>query len=362
MSDDDGAVEKEHEATPHKLDEARRKGEVVKSAELAVAAGYAGLWAAALLPGSAGFVDFATRAMVLIDQSDSLAPLILAGGSSAMGGILGGFVVSILPWFAVPAALVLGVLFAQRAIVFAPDKLMPKLSRISPLSNAKQKFGREGLFEFAKSAVKLIVVSVLLGFFLAARLPAMLAALYLDPAPISALLMQMIGEFLLLVLGIALVIGGIDYLWQRSQFLRRNRMSRQELLDEMKQSEGDPYMKQTRRQRAYDIATNRMLSDVPKADVVIVNPTHYAVALKWNRASGRAPICVAKGTDGVAARIREAAATAGVPLHSDPPTARALHAVVEIGREIRPEHYRAVAAAIRFAEAMRQRARARRGG
>jgi flagellar biosynthetic protein FlhB len=104
-----------------------------------------------------------------------------------------------------------------------------------------------------------------------------------------------------------------------------------------------------------------MLDDVPKADVVIVNPTHYAVALKWRRGDRGAPVCLAKGVDEIAARIRERAAGAGVPLHADPPTARALFATVEIGREITPEHYRAVAAAIRFSEAMRARARERRG-
>jgi flagellar biosynthetic protein FlhB len=101
-----------------------------------------------------------------------------------------------------------------------------------------------------------------------------------------------------------------------------------------------------------------MLADVPKADVVIVNPTHFAVALKWSRRKGAAPVCVAKGVDEVAARIRAAAAEAGVPIHRDPPTARALHATVNLGEEVRPEHYRAVAAAIRFAERMRSRARA----
>jgi flagellar biosynthetic protein FlhB len=138
-------------------------------------------------------------------------------------------------------------------------------------------------------------------------------------------------------------------------------MSHQEIREETKQSEGDPYMKAERRQRGREIATNRMLLDVPKADVVIVNPTHYAVALQWARTRGSAPVCVAKGQDDVALRIREIAAEAKVPIHSDPPTARALHAAVEIGHEIRPEHYRAVAAAIRFADRMRKAARARGG-
>ena len=106
----------------------------------------------------------------------------------------------------------------------------------------------------------------------------------------------------------------------------------------------------------------QMMTDVPKADVVIVNPTHFAVALKWNRAPGSAPVCVAKGTDHVAARIRECARDAGVPIHSDPPTARALHASVEIGQEVQPEHYKPVAAAIRFAEDMRRKVRERGWG
>jgi flagellar biosynthetic protein FlhB len=103
-----------------------------------------------------------------------------------------------------------------------------------------------------------------------------------------------------------------------------------------------------------------MMADVPKADVVIVNPTHVAVALKWNRTGGGAPVCVAKGVDEVALRIRAVAMDSGVPVRRDPPTARALHAAVGIGEEIRAEHYRPVAAAIRFADAMRRRAGERR--
>ena len=137
-------------------------------------------------------------------------------------------------------------------------------------------------------------------------------------------------------------------------------MSRQDIIDEMKQSEGDPFVKQQRRQRGYDIAMNQMLADVASADVVIVNPTHYAVALRWRRGDQGAPVCVAKGVDEIAARIRAVAAEAGVPLHRDPPTARAVHASVEIGQEIHAEHYRAVAAAIRFAERLRAKARTQR--
>jgi flagellar biosynthesis protein FlhB len=136
-------------------------------------------------------------------------------------------------------------------------------------------------------------------------------------------------------------------------------MSRKELMDETKDAEGDPHMKQQRRQKGQELAMNQMMADVPEADVVLVNPTHYAVALKWSRMPGAAPVCVAKGIDEMALAIRKKAIEAGVPVHSDPPTARALFASVAIGQEIPEKTYRAVAAAIRFAEEIRQKARRR---
>jgi len=253
--------------------------------------------------------------------------------------------------------LALLVVLAQRGLVFAPTKLAPQLSRISLIKGVANKFGREGLFEFAKSFVKLSIYSAVLGVFLVLQAEAILGTLYFTPAIATAELLQLSLLLLSVVLVIALVIGLIDLVWQRAEHLRKNRMSRKELTDEMKESEGDPVMKQQRRQKAVSLAMNQMLADVPDADVVIVNPTHYAVALKWDKASGRAPVCVAKGVDAVADRIRALASEAGVPIRSDPPTARALHATLAVGEEIRSEQYRAVAAAIRFAEGLRKRAR-----
>lgn len=358
MSDEESG-EKEHEATQKKLDDARAKGEVVRSAELAVAAGYGGLLLAAFAGGSAALNSFGAYGAALLDWSDMLSFSLFGGGAATAGGVILGAIAPLAGFFLIPAVAVIAVVFAQRAWVFAPEKLLPKLSRIDPVANAKQKFGRSGLFEFAKSSVKLILISALLGLFLTTRLPRILIAQDLDPGLAVSDLAQMIVEFLFLILIVAAVLGALDYLWQWHEHLRKNRMSRQELMDELKQSEGDPHMRGQRRQRAQAIAMNRMLADVPKSDVVIVNPTHYAVALRWDRKSGRAPVCTAKGMDEVAARIREAAAAAAVPLHSDPPTARAIHATIKIGQEVRPEHYGPVAAAIRFAE--RMRARARRG-
>lgn len=361
MSETPDEGEKEHEPTQKRLDDARRRGDILRAPELNVAAGYAGVLLAAVTLGAGTITALGETGMVLLGQADRLAPLLLSGEAGPLGGLMARAGLAAVPWLAAPMVAVLALLLASRGIVAAPEKLMPDLKRISPLGNAMQKFGRAGLFEFGKSLVKLTLVSVLLGLFLASRMPAILGSQNLPAAMSGALLADLLVDFLFLVLGITLAMGLADVLWQRAERLRRLRMTRQEMIEEFKASEGDPHVKGRRRQRGREIAMNRMLADVARADVVIVNPTHFAVALKWERGSGRAPVCVAKGVDEIAARIRAAAAGAGVPLHSDAPTARALYATIEIGREIRPEQYKAVAAAIRFAEAMRRRARARWG-
>ena len=350
-------ADKEHDPTQKRLDDARERGEFARSADLTAAAGYGGLMLASAVFGAPAMLAAGAVAKGMLDQSDHLSRLMADGSRASLGPVLSAFMQPLLPFFLFPSALVLLYLVATRGLVFAPEKLMPKLSRISPLATAKQKFGMEGLFEFGKSTVKMIVVATVLYVFLKARAAGLLNSIYLTPAMSTALLLRLLVEFIFMVLLVATVIGGGDFLWQKFSHLRRNRMSRKDLMDEMKDSEGDPHVRAQRRQRAQEVANNRMLADVATADVVVVNPTHYAVALKWKRGSRTAPICVAKGVDEVAAAIRERAALAGVPVHSDPPTARAVYAAVKIGEQIRPEHYRAVAAAIRFAEAMRGRAR-----
>ncbi len=234
--------------------------------------------------------------------------------------------------------------------------MLPKLSRISPITGVKNKLGANGLFEFGKSVVKLVVVSVLLVWFARKDTDLIVSSVSLTVAQTAMIMGDLIARFLLLIFLMSLIIGGIDYLWQTASHLRKNRMTRKEVEDETKSTEGDPHHKQTRKQRGYEIAMNQMLSEVPKADVIIVNPTHFAVALKWDRLSPGAPECVAKGTDHIAARIREIAEASQIPIHSDPPTTRAVFATVEIGQQVLPEHYKAVAVAIRFAEAMRKKA------
>ncbi|HEY9038369.1 MAG TPA: flagellar type III secretion system protein FlhB [Roseovarius sp.] len=358
MSGQSEDVEKTLEPTQHKLDEARKKGELARSADLVAAAAYVGFLLTGLAVGSQSITYVSSLLMVMIDQADGLASLIFGGHATApIGGIIGGMGLGLIAWFTIPAGLALLSLFATRTLVFAPTKLALKGSRINPISNAKNKFGASGLFEFAKSFVKLLVYSVCLGLFLGWRLPELASALYAEPRGIGALLAQVLTEFMLIVCLVAICIGVLDFLWQHFDHHRKNRMSHQEVRDESKQQEGDPHMKSERRARGMQYAQNQMMADVPTADVIVVNPTHYAVALKWSRAPGAAPECVAKGVDHVALAIRELAIQHGVPIRHDPPTARALHATTEVGQQIDPDHYRAVAAAIRFSETMRRRAK-----
>lgn len=351
------ADDKPYEATQKKLDEARKKGEIASSVDLTASAAYGGFLLAAFSLGAWALAGSVGVLSTVLEQSAALgAQLELGGGDYFSASLILATTQVTWVWLGIPLFMAVIALIAQRAFVFAPDKIIPKLSRVSPLSNAKQKFGRNGLFEFAKSFSKLSIYSVILGVFIWLNLEQIVVTVAMSPAEITMKMLRLSVAFFSIVFLVSVTIGGVDFLWQRAEHLRKHRMSHKELTDETKESEGDPWLKGERRQRGYDIATNRMLEDVPSADVIVVNPLHYAVALKWDRTMGGAPVCIAKGVDEVAGRIRAKASEAGIPIRRDPPTARALYASIDIGDEVLPEHYRPVAAAIRFAEKMRQRA------
>jgi len=357
---EDEGEEKQYEPSPKKLEDARKKGEVPRSADLISASGYGGFLLVAMAWGAASMSDFSQILAGFLGRADLLSDLLFANSGTALSAGAGrGLAVDLAPWALIPGLLALLSVFAQQSFSVTGSKLQPKLNRISLIANAKNKFGRNGLFEFAKSFVKLLIYCVILGVFLWQWMPDILASVALGPQSVTVMMLRLSVMFFMSVLVVAFVLGAIDFMWQRAEHLRKNRMSHKEMMDESKESEGDPYMKQHRRQKAYDIAMNQMMNDVKKADVVIINPTHYALALKWDRKSGRAPICVAKGVDEVAMQIRQRAQENGVPLHSDPPTARLLYALMDVGDEVQPGHYAVVAAAIRFGEAMRKKARSR---
>lgn len=354
MSEDE-SDDKSFEPTQRRLDEARKRGEIARAPDVSVALSYMGLCIAALVAGEALLKGTGSVGQSILAHADRLSSDMSEGARASLSPLLLGFGQALLPLFALPFLAVLLGLIAQRGLVFAPEKLEFRLSRLSPIATAKQKFGVDGLFTFAMNVAKMLAIGLLLALHMSARADDIANSMQLSATAATALMLWLLAEFLLLILIIAAAFGLVDFFWQQAQHLKRNRMSHKEMLDEHKESEGDPHAKGQRRQKGQEIALNRMLQDVAKADVVIVNPTHYAVALRWKRSDRHAPICVAKGVDEIAARIRERAALAGVPLHSDPPTARAIHAAVEIGEPIRPEHYKPVAAAIRFAEALRKR-------
>jgi len=351
--------EKSFEPSQRRLDEARKRGEVAQSADLVTAASYGGFVLAATMFGAGSLLALGGVLKTLLAQAAPLSQQVFAGSPQPFWtNLFAGSTRAMWPWFALPAALALFSLIGQRSMVVAPDRIVPKLSRISPLAQLGHKFGTEGLVAFGKGCVKVALYATVMGLTLAEATPR-LVGLAAEPSRIVMLaLLGILLNLLKQIVLVALVLGIADLLWQRLAFQRRHMMSRKEMTEEMKESEGDPHVKQQRRQKGISIAMNRMLNDVPDASVVIVNPTHYAVALKWDRIAGGAPICVAKGMDELAARIRERAIEAGVPIRRDPPTARAIYASVEIGQEIARPEWRAVAAAIRFAERLRARAKA----
>jgi flagellar biosynthetic protein FlhB len=175
-----------------------------------------------------------------------------------------------------------------------------------------------------------------------------MTALDLPPSGILPLALTLITKAVLAALAVLAVIAALDYVYQRQRFMTRHRMSRQELRDELKQSEGDPHVKARIRQIRLERARKRMIAAVPEATVVIVNPTHYAVALKYESGKMGAPVCVAKGMDHLALTIRKVAEENDVPVVENPPLARALYAAVEIDDEIPAEHYKAVAQVIGY--------------
>ncbi len=351
---DDSSQEKSFDATETKIRKSREKGDTPQSTEANTLLLYLGVFIAIFLAGGYGATKIFTSMTSLLAYPDRISSsLLLSGDGSALFDVMRGIGAGLFPLFLLPFCVLIMSLIVQQAVVFAPTKLKPKLSKISPISNAKQKYGGNGMVEFGKRFAKLIFITVIAGIFFAgtfftlpslASLPAIMIMIEIRSVTMT-LLLYMIGAMAVLTL--------IDLPYVRFAHLKKLRMTLQEIRDENKDSEGDPHMKSARRARAQAISQSTMMRDVATADVIIVNPTHYAVALKWARTPGSAPICVAKGTDDVALQIRQRAKLHAVPIHSDPPCARSLHALVEIGETIKAEHFSAVAAAIHFADQLK---------
>ena len=342
--------EKSHQPTQKKLDDARAKGEFVKSQEFNITSLY--LTCAIFLFGFS--VETIQQTAVIFSEiwkemipQESYRPASIS--TETTRAAIHKVVSSFIGFFAFLPIAVIGANIAQRSFVFVGNNVNFKLSRISPISGFKNKFGSTGLFEFLKNSMKAALFSVTIYVTLRYDLDQFLVVVSVENHIGFNVTFNAMKDLIIPVVAISICILLLDYTWQRHKFILKNMMSLQEIKDESRESEGDPHFKGIRRQKAIEISSKHMLTAVPDADVVIVNPTHYAVALQWNVSESSAPIIVALGLDSIALRIREIAIDNNVPIFVDIPTARALTTTQDVGDEIHPQHYAAVAVAIRFA-------------
>jgi len=348
--------EKTLAASEQKLKKARTKGDIPISTELNTLMLYIGVSVTIILLAGTVGKGILTVLQGMFERPEWVAQSFLGPIENPLPGrIFRTLGLALFPFFALPAVFVLLSLIAQRAVVFSPSKIKPKLNKLSPIANAKKKYGAGGLGEFLKSFAKLCLIAVTASLFLRREFLSLPAYSDLHANLLPNLLIEQTLLLLLYIIVGAAFIAAIDLPAKLLSHQKKMRMTLQEAKDERKESEGDPYQKQRRRQKAEEIAKTTMLQDVTGASVVIVNPQHYAVALKWDRSSGEAPKCVAKGVDNMAFRIRERAKLAGVAIYENPPTARALFAQTNIGEIIPFEHYAAVAAAIHYADRLSQK-------
>ncbi len=346
MADADDA-QKTEEPTPKRLRDARSEGQVPLSREV-------NHWLLLLV---------ATLAIALLGRfvaqgiSAPLASIMEKAGNLAVaeqeiGDLLADLVRELGVAFVWPAlAIVFIALFSplvQIGPLIAPKRMQPKLNKISPLSGFKRLFSMESLVEFLKGLIKLTLVGGVGAAFLVAQLPniedfMMRSADFVLPKTQELLIGMMVA-----ILMVLFVIAALDLLFQRARHRKRLRMTRQEVLDEFKQIEGDPQIKARIRRIRNERARQRIAQAVPSADVVITNPTHYAVAIAYDDTSMEAPRVVAKGVDYLAEEIMRLAREAGIPLVVNPPLARTLYAACDAGEEVLSEHYQAVAEVISY--------------
>lgn len=346
--------QKTEDPTQKRIDDSRQKGQIASSREI-------NTWFM-LLGGTILVMMVAPGMMVRLKVT--LARYIafsydFTAAPASTGALLGNLIRDVAGILVLPLGIlvVLALLSSliQHPPVFALELIKPKFEKISPMKGAKRLFSSRSLVEFVKGLLKLAIVGtvgtlvVLPEFNRLTQLPTM------DTHGIIDFIRTVSGWLLIAVLSVMTVIAALDFTYQKMQHLKQLRMSRQEIKDEMKQSEGDPMIKSRLRQIRTERARQRMMQAVPESTVVVTNPTHFAVALKYVHDEMDAPEVVAKGADLVAARIRELARENDVPLVENPPLARALYASTKIGQTIPAEHYRAVAEVIGYVMRLRPR-------
>ena len=347
--------EKTEEPTLKRLNDAIEKGDVAKSQEVStwfvitggtlVLVAFAGSMGSSLKTSLAGVI--AHSGTIAVSGPDLLR---LAGrlGLETLGA-------AAIPILVLMLAAAAGSMI-QHQLVWSAEPLKPKLSKISLISGAKRLFSKQALANFLKGLAKLIVIGSVMTALLWPQRHRLDALVSIDPAAILPLVQAQAFNVMAVVVTIMAIVAAADFLFQYRQWYERQKMTMQELKEEFKQTEGSPEVKAKIRQLRQTRSRRRMMSSVPTASVVITNPTHYAVALRYETGMN-APVCVAKGVDILARRIRDLAQEHAIPIVENPPLARALHAAVDIDDEVPPEHYQAVAEVIGYVMRMRRAVR-----
>lgn len=348
--DDQERTEKPSEK---RLREAREKGDVPRSRDLS--------GALVVLAGVAALMSGSERAFVHARRIYELGfgysrEALFSGELPArvLGAALREAIALLAP---VAVATLLATLAAPTllgGLSFSAQALQPKFERLDPIAGLGRLVSLRGLVELAKSLLKLLFIGAALAWFLWHAQEAMQAAGRGTVVAGIAQSLSQLGRAALLFGTMLLLIGGIDAAYQRFDYGRRLRMTKQELRDEAKESEGNPELKGRIRQVQHQLARRRMMQELPKADVVVTNPTHFAVALKYDDGRMRAPRVIAKGVDVIAMQIRQVAAGHRIPMVEAPPLARALYATTELGREIPASLYVAVAQVLAYVFQLRQ--------
>jgi flagellar biosynthetic protein FlhB len=346
VADEGDDTEKSEDPTRKRLDEALERGDVVKSQEvntwfiLAGAALIASSFSNSIGSGLQGILR------ALIANSFTLS---VDGGS--LLALLSSLEHRLLAVFAVPLVLIVVAAIAgnlvQHRLVFTAESLKPTFSKISPMSGFKRVFGKQAIANLIKGLVKMVLLGAVLSAILWPERRKLEAMVQLDPVGIIGMIRGLSVQLLGATAALLAVIAAADYFFQYRQWFERQKMSLREMKEEFKQSEGDPHVKGRLRALRHARMKKRMMAAVPKASVVITNPTHFAVALQYDKGMA-APVCVAKGADAIALKIREVAGKNEVPIVENPPLARALYATVEVDDEIPTEHYQAVAQVIGY--------------
>jgi flagellar biosynthesis protein FlhB len=345
MADDSDSSDKTQDPTQKRLDDAHDRGDVAKSQEVNtwfMIAG--GTLVMSTFSGSIGGIEFPLRNLIAnswMFHTDGPSLLELAKSLELMLiGVLG------VPFMMLGIAALAGNMIQHR-LVWSGESMKPSFSKVSPAAGAKRIFGKQAAANFAKGLFKLIALGTVMMMILWPERHRMEAMVRFDPAAILGVTMSLTLHLMGAVVAMLAVVAIADYFFQYRTWYEKQKMSLQEIKEEFKQSQGDPHIKGKLRQLRHQRMKKRMMTAVPKASVIITNPTHYAVALSYERGM-TAPICVAKGVDLIAFKIREIAKAHDIPIVENVPLARALHATVEVDAEIPVEHYHAVAEVIGY--------------